>query len=188
MDRWQVDVRRRMEPSHTNRPEGFLLKHALQFGPRDRTMRLEPAEHSADETHPGLSVATAEGPHPTPFRTRKLSPPAPMVMSWQRGVRVGRRRRFSSPVDSPAESAGVFCFLLPGRGTARGATDRKVGERPGRRGEKGRGAADGPAPGGCSASHGLGGVLWPKRSEPQHSTVSSSRRPQVWFAPAAIVS
>src|SRR6476619_5107446 len=39
-----------------------------------------------------VSVAIAEGSHPVPFRTRKLSPPAPMVLPWRRGGRVGRRR------------------------------------------------------------------------------------------------
>src|SRR5260370_26923488 len=37
-------------------------------------------------------VAIPEGPHPFPSRTRKLSPPGPMVLRWQRRGRVGRRR------------------------------------------------------------------------------------------------
>ena len=36
----------------------------------------------------------AEGKHPIPFRTRKLSPPAPMVLLGQPGGRVGHRRDF----------------------------------------------------------------------------------------------
>jgi hypothetical protein len=36
-------------------------------------------------------VAPAEGTHPDTFRTRKLSPPAPMVLPGQPGGRVGRR-------------------------------------------------------------------------------------------------
>ena len=39
-----------------------------------------------------VSVAMAVGSHPFPFRTRKLSPPAPMVLGWRRPGRVGRRR------------------------------------------------------------------------------------------------
>jgi hypothetical protein len=39
-----------------------------------------------------VSAVMAEGRHPVPFRTRKLSPPAPMVLPWRRGGRVGRRR------------------------------------------------------------------------------------------------
>src|SRR5438128_11648103 len=42
-----------------------------------------------------VSVAIAEGRHPVPFRTRKLSLPAPMVLPWRRGGRVGRRRDFN---------------------------------------------------------------------------------------------
>ena len=37
-------------------------------------------------------VTMAEGSHPFPFRTRKLSPPAPMVLPS--GGRVGRRQAF----------------------------------------------------------------------------------------------
>ena len=39
-----------------------------------------------------LSVAKAVGSHPFPFRTRQLSPPAPMVLGRRRPGRVGRRR------------------------------------------------------------------------------------------------
>ena len=39
-----------------------------------------------------ISVALAVGSHPFPFRTRKLSLPAPMVLGWNRPGRVGRRR------------------------------------------------------------------------------------------------
>ncbi len=41
-----------------------------------------------------LPAAIAEGPHPLPSRTRKLSPPAPMVLGRGRPGRVGRRRLF----------------------------------------------------------------------------------------------
>ena len=36
----------------------------------------------------------AEGSHPFPFRTRPLSPPAPMVLPRYRGGRVGRCQEF----------------------------------------------------------------------------------------------
>ena len=39
-----------------------------------------------------VSVAIAVGSHPFPFRTRKLSPPAPMVLGRRLPGRVGRRR------------------------------------------------------------------------------------------------
>src|SRR5207302_8365024 len=39
-----------------------------------------------------VSVAIAKGKHPVPFRTRKLSPSAPMVLRGGPRGRVGRRR------------------------------------------------------------------------------------------------
>ncbi len=44
-----------------------------------------------------LLVIRAEGKRPFPFRTRKLSPPAPMVLPWQRGGRVGHCQRAFLP-------------------------------------------------------------------------------------------
>lgn len=44
-----------------------------------------------------LLVIRAEGKRPFPFRTRKLSPPAPMVLPWRRGGRVGHRQRAFLP-------------------------------------------------------------------------------------------
>src|SRR5579864_5695758 len=38
------------------------------------------------------SVTIAAGRHLFPSRTQQLSPPAPMVLPWQRGGRVGHRR------------------------------------------------------------------------------------------------
>ena len=40
-------------------------------------------------------VVTAEGPHPISFRTRKLSPPAPMVLHGYLCGRVGHCRNFT---------------------------------------------------------------------------------------------
>jgi hypothetical protein len=52
-------------------------------------------------------VAIAEGSHLAPFRTQKLSPPAPMVLPWRRGGRVGRRRDF---FNKAALEGGLFLF------------------------------------------------------------------------------
>src|SRR5436309_10485590 len=41
---------------------------------------------------PRFPVAIAAESHPFPFRTRKLSPPAPMVLGGRPPGRVGRRR------------------------------------------------------------------------------------------------
>ena len=61
-------------------------------------------------------VAIAEGQHPFPFRTRSLSPPAPMVLSWSRDGRVGRCRDFfCSRPQSRASSAPCATALRPAR-------------------------------------------------------------------------
>jgi hypothetical protein len=57
--------------------------------PARRSMR-------AAQTISKRSVAIAEGVHPDTFRTRKLSPPAPMVLPGRLGGRVGRRGPFST--------------------------------------------------------------------------------------------
>src|SRR5688500_8065564 len=47
----------------------------------------------------------ARGKRPVPFRTRKLSLSAPMVLPWRRGGRVGRRRT-TIPEGAPASVLG----------------------------------------------------------------------------------
>ena len=54
-------------------------------------------------------VARAEGTHPIPFRTRKLSPPAPMVLHGSLCGRVGHRRGLIS--EDPILMDGVFTIL-----------------------------------------------------------------------------
>ena len=84
-----------------------------------------------------FSAAIAEGSHLFPFRTEKLSPPAPMVLPGRPGGRVGRR---PSNVTKPrCASAGAFVLSS---GAARGpctlADTRqprpyRPGQRPGAR-------------------------------------------------------
>ena len=67
-----------------------------------------------------VSVAIAEGRHPVPYRTRKLSPPAPMVLPGKLGGRVGRRRdssRSAAPEAALRRSRPWAC--APGRVPAR---------------------------------------------------------------------
>lgn len=52
-------------------------------------------------------VAMAEGSHPFPSRTRKLSPLAPMVLPWRRGGRVGNCQVLFEPLVNPR---GFFYF------------------------------------------------------------------------------
>ena len=53
-----------------------------------------------------ISVVIAAGLHLFPFRTEKLSPPAPMVLGGQPPGRVGRRRLFTK-----GRASGLSCFL-----------------------------------------------------------------------------
>src|SRR5207302_6148140 len=55
-------------------------------------------------------VAIAVESHPFPFRTRKLSPPAPMVLGGRPPGRVGRRRIFS--MRRPPDSGGLFASVV----------------------------------------------------------------------------
>ena len=68
-----------------------------------------------------VSVVIAEGKRPVSFRTRKLSPPAPMVLHSGGCGRVGRRRTqlMRKPVPPFLWGAGFRC--IPGlRGLCRG--------------------------------------------------------------------
>ena len=58
-----------------------------------------------------ISVAIAKRSHPFPFRTRKLSSSAPMVLHGRLCGRVGRRRLFYAKPQS--EMTGAF-FVLSG--------------------------------------------------------------------------
>ena len=62
-----------------------------------------------------IPVVMAEGYHLYPYRTQKLSPPALMVLGWQRPGRVGRCRinvYDERSVDSLISSAFVSFFSL----------------------------------------------------------------------------
>src|SRR3954471_4455781 len=94
----------------------------IQSGNKTTTPYLLVAGNPATHHHPrttgealvcDLSRATAviaKGKRPVPFRTRKLSPSAPMVLHWERCGRVGRRRT-NIPQKSPTpERVGLFCM------------------------------------------------------------------------------
>jgi hypothetical protein len=62
-----------------------------------------------------FGVATAEGSHLFPFRTEKLSPPAPMVLPGRPGGRVGRRPiNISSPTALVLAHRSRFALWLAG--------------------------------------------------------------------------
>src|SRR5581483_628331 len=57
-----------------------------------------------------MSVAIASGKRPVPFRTRKLSPTAPMVLHSLGCGRVGHRRHFLDKAEPPGHLLGVQPF------------------------------------------------------------------------------
>ena len=59
-----------------------------------------------------IGVAMAEGLHLFPFRTEKLSPPAPMVLPGRPGGRVGRRPLNHAKSPGP-EGAGALSVFAP---------------------------------------------------------------------------
>ena len=67
-----------------------------------RCRKAECEEHSAD----GFLVVMAEGPYPIPSRTRKSSPPAPMVLQGPPCGRVGRRQIYAP--DTQVSGASFF--------------------------------------------------------------------------------
>ena len=64
-----------------------------------------------------VTAVMARGKRPVPFRTRKLSLSAPMVLPWRRGGRVGRRRT-TIPEGAPASVLGPLS-VMPWPGIAR---------------------------------------------------------------------
>ena len=67
-----------------------------------------------------ISVAMAAGTHPFPFRTRQLSPPAPMVLGLRNPGRVGRRRinlkQLAGPSGPASSRYSALRFPPPSRG------------------------------------------------------------------------
>ena len=70
-------------------------------------------DHGSASTR--FPVAIAAGSHPFPSRTRKLSPPAPMVLEGRPSGRVGRRRNTSSET-TPPSARGCLASTRPPRG------------------------------------------------------------------------
>ena len=82
--------------------ECLILAHEDSLGAAGRPVRTVEANNNL--------VTIVEGPHPFPFRTRKLSPPTPMVLPF--GGRVGRRQ--------------VFLFSRPAMPKVRGSITKLV--------------------------------------------------------------
>ena len=89
VDRPEVYAWQHVQPTGTNRPRAWIDNDVrARCGVLERAgCRRCGAAHLTK-----VSVAIAVGSHPFPFRTRKLSPPAPMVLGRRLPGRVGRRR------------------------------------------------------------------------------------------------
>src|SRR5581483_148083 len=55
-----------------------------------------------------IPVTMAEGPHPFPFRTRPLSPPAPMILHTSGKVGCRRVKLQAAPISD--DRRGFFCL------------------------------------------------------------------------------
>ena len=90
-----------IQPTGTNRPRAWRSTRSCSLwnaqGLRKRSLRRGLPVQSGGRASPSarFPVAMAAGKHPFPFRTRQLSPPAPMVLGGRPPGRVGRRRDFS---------------------------------------------------------------------------------------------
>src|SRR3954467_2500423 len=71
-----------------------------------------------------VSVVIAEGKRPVSFRTRKLSPPAPMVLHSGGCGRVGRRRTQREQKARPGKPGRAFCISGANRKGNSAALDR----------------------------------------------------------------
>src|SRR6476620_3301602 len=70
-------------------------------------------------------AALPEGPHPIPSRTRKLSPPGPMVLHGRPCGRVGRRRSYSW---APSRKTGGLFFARESAGSSHDEHEAAVGD------------------------------------------------------------
>lgn len=113
-----MEAQQCVELTGTNRPRTWQLTSVA----RARCVVLEV---SGVPELQSVSVAIAEGRHPVPYRTRKLSPPAPMVLPGKLGGRVGRRRDPSRT--APPEGGAVR--LSPGEQTVGAASAKEEWQR-----------------------------------------------------------
>ena len=102
-----------------------MLVLAMERSRGGRTAALPPGPLGLGEEH-RFPVTMAAGQHPFPFRTRQLSPPAPMVLGERLPGRVGRRRDISTE-KGPRESGGPSPFpadRVPSAGQIAGSVGR----------------------------------------------------------------
>src|SRR3954454_10347877 len=73
--------------------------------------RNQPTTHLVVGDLSRVTAVIAKGKRPVPFRTRKLSPSAPMVLHWERCWIVGRRRTKRSPKEPHPSPGGALLHI-----------------------------------------------------------------------------
>src|SRR5262245_57579484 len=86
-------------PTPTNKPPHTQPKHTTPSTPQHN--------NTTTQQHHNVTAATAAGKRPDPSRTRKLSPPAPMVLHRKQCGRVGHRRTTTTPGPPTKGGPGV---------------------------------------------------------------------------------
>ena len=107
MEAWQ-----HVELTGTNRPSGLASTTSGLGGDSQTRVHASTVRFPRCGRAPHLhivSVAIAKGKHPVPFRTRKLSPSAPMVLRGGPRGRVGRRR--TSSLRPLPVGSGLNCVM-----------------------------------------------------------------------------
>jgi hypothetical protein len=106
-----VEAPQGVQLTGTNRPRTYH-KHAnnastVQLSEHGQTVFTTTRPHNSTQ----VTAAIAEGKRPDPFRTRKLSPPAPMVLHPPGCGRVGHRRTQPPPHTKgpPHHTPGAPC-------------------------------------------------------------------------------
>ncbi len=154
-------ARQRVQPTGTNRPRAWMNIYSCSLWSSRGVTHV-------DNRSP---VAIAAGSHPFPFRTRKLSPPAPMVLGGRPPGRVGRRR-ISPSSASIAGGARTFRRNLPPCPSLLAADARMRGVDHGRMALHRRGGLAGP---GARPVIRLVAVELQERSQPAAAGVKGAR-------------
>ena len=95
------------------------------------TVRFPGYGRETDKNLNRVSAVIAKRKHPVPFRTRKLSSSAPMVLRGRPRGRVGRRRTYPRRGPFPKGRAALFTFCMPGHHPCRDSPTRVTPDRVG---------------------------------------------------------
>src|SRR6185312_16930965 len=108
VDRPEVQARQRAQLTGTNRPRAWLTHLQILLRVHCAVPGLRPGKPNNSI---GFPAAIAKGKHPVPFRTRKLSSSAPMVLRGRPRGRAGHRRNTHSERGSTHIGSSLFLFI-----------------------------------------------------------------------------